>query len=92
MDASAQRLEAELSKINFLLENLYALVLRELGASHEDIPRLSEEICRQAALPPKVYGPEAGDQELEALQELVEHRIAVFFSGVQDRLRNDRDR
>ncbi len=82
-------IEVEFSKINFLLENLYALVLRELGANHEDVPRLAEEICRQATLPATVYGAETSEEQLAALQELSSHRLAMFFARVRDRLRSD---
>ena len=40
------RFGAELTKINFLLENLYALYLRDQGVSHDRIPELSDEMCR----------------------------------------------
>lgn len=89
MDADDLRHVAEISKINFLLENLYGLVLREIGASHEDIPRLTDEICRQAMLPGSTYGPAGTPEETSAQTELVAHRLAVFFSGVRDRLRSD---
>lgn len=82
------RFSAELTKINFLLENLYALHLRDAGATHEDIPDLSDEVCRQATLPPDVYGPDDDPEAIAALSELVEHRIASFFARVQDRMRS----
>lgn len=81
------RLYAELSKINFLLENLYALVLRDAGATHDDVSDVSDEICRQASLPGHVYG--ADDPEaLAAHAELVEQRIATFFARVRDRMQS----
>lgn len=82
------RFGAELTKINFLLENLYALYLRDQGISHDRIPDLSDEMCRQAALPGPTYGPGDDEEAIRQLQELVEHRIAGFFSRVQDRLRS----
>lgn len=82
------RFGAELTKINFLLENLYALYLRDQGVSHDRIPELSDEMCRQAALPGQVYGPGDDAEALRDLSELVEHRIAGFFSRVQDRMRS----
>ena len=82
------RFGAELTKINFLLENLYALVLRDAGASHEDVPDLADEVCRQASLPADVYGPNDDAEAIAALSELVEHRIASFFARVQDRMRS----
>lgn len=82
------RFGAELTKINFLLENLYALCLRDAGATHEDVPDLSEEICRQARLPAQSYGPDDDAVRNAAFSELVEHRIATFFARVQDRMRS----
>lgn len=83
------RFAAELTKINFLLENLYAMHLRDAGATHEDLSDLSDEVCRQAALPPTgIYGPEHNPEVAAAHAELVEHRIAAFFSRVRDRMRS----
>jgi len=82
------RTNAELTKINFLLENLYAMHLRDIGVTHEDVSDLSDEVCRQAALPPQVYGPDDDQEALRELSELVEHRIATFFGRVQDRMRS----
>lgn len=82
------RFGAELTKVNFLLENLYAMHLRDAGLSHEDVSDISDEICRQAALPAQVYGPGDDQERLAALSELVEHRIATFFARVQDRMRS----
>ncbi len=86
------RLGAELTKINFLLENLYALYLRDCGVSHTRIPHLADELCRQATLPAQVYGPDEDGEALRQLSELVEHRIASFFSRVQDRMRSAEDK
>jgi len=85
-----ERAAVEFSKINFLLENLYALVLRELGASHEDVPRLVDEICRQAELPATIFGETPSEEEMAAMQEQLSLRLAMFFSGVRERLRSDR--
>lgn len=82
------RWAAEFSKINFLLENLYAMYIRDTGSTHDDVPDLADEVCRQAALPPQVYGPGDDAEGLAALSELVEHRIAMFFARVQDRMRS----
>lgn len=82
------RFGAELTKINFLLENLYAMFLRDAGATHEDVSDMSDEVCRQASLPAVVYGPEADPATAKAHAELVEHRLASFFSRVQDRMRS----
>lgn len=83
MDKSdAERLAAEIVKINFLLENLYATVCRDRGITHDGIPRIAEELCRQAELPMWGGGPEDAEQ-----QQMAVHRIAQFFANVQARLR-----
>lgn len=82
------RFGAELTKINFLLENLYAMFLRDVGATHEDVSEISDEVCRQARLPAVVYGPETDQATAGAHAELVEHRLASFFARVQDRMRS----
>lgn len=89
MDDYRVTLGAELSKINFLLENLYALTLRNMGASHEEIPDLADQMARQFELPGGVYGREEDAAELAAIHELASHRLTMFFSGVRDRLRQD---
>lgn len=88
MDVERIALAAEISKINFLLENLYAIVLRDAGASHADIPELAEEVVRQAGLPGTVYGSGTDPETTAAIREMVGHRIAMFFSQVQERLRS----
>lgn len=88
MDLDRVSIGAELSKINFLLENLYALQLRGMGATHEQIPDLAEEMVRQANLPGTVYGTDHEDGATDAIRELSAHRIAMFFVGVQERLRS----
>jgi hypothetical protein len=85
------RTAAELTKLNFLLENLYALVLDDRGVRHEDIDELSEEVSRQASLPAHVYGPDSDPDDVAALSELVQHRIAMFFARVQSRMRSGQD-
>ena len=87
MDEAQIALGAELSKINCLLENLYALTLRNMGASHDEVPHLAEEIVRQFELPAIVYGQGESSEELAAIQELASHRLTMFFSGVRTRLR-----
>lgn len=82
----SERIEAEISKINFLLENLWATHLRDAGVSHEDVPQLADELSRQALLPAGQYG--GGDEASVARQQdLVAHRIQMFFVAIRDRLR-----
>lgn len=82
------RFGAELTKLNFLLENLYAMFMRDSGFTHHDVSDLSEEIVRQAGLPAHVYGPDDDRAALEAHAALVEQRIASFFARVRDRMRS----
>ena len=87
MDEFRISLGAELSKINFLLENLYALTLHRLGASHDEIPDLADEMARQFDLPGSVHGSGEDAAELAAIHDLASHRLTMFLSGVRDRLR-----
>jgi len=80
-----QPLSVELSKINFLLENLYAMTLKNHGAALSDIDDLADEMSRQAMLPPTIYGSAPAPTEIQAAQEMLAHRLAMFFAGVKDR-------
>lgn len=89
MDIDRVQYGAEISKINFLLENLYALVLRDAGASHEDIPHLRDEMLRQWGLPNTRYGGPANDtDETDAIRRIGAERIATFFLGIEKRLQS----
>ncbi|MCW1432027.1 hypothetical protein [Novosphingobium sp. JCM 18896] len=88
MDDTRIFLNAEISKINFLLENLYAVALRDRGAAADDVPGLAEALLHQASQPGTSYGESGGEEEEVAIRELAQHRIAMFFSGVQERLRS----
>jgi len=89
MDNERVTLGAELSKINFLLVNLYAMYLRDVGATHGDVPALSAEMVRQAGLPGTSYGGPANDtDETDAIRQLCNERLATFFDQVQERLRS----
>ena len=89
MELETVQMGAEIRKINFLLENLYAMVLRDAGATHADIPVLSAEMVRQSQLPGTTYGGPANDtDETDAIRELSSARIATFFEHVGARLRS----
>lgn len=93
MDIDEIRMGAEISKINFLLENIYAIHMRQAGVSHDAVPQIADEFCRQAMLPGTApYGSEPSEADRAAQQEIVAHRIATFFAGVQERLRTDQTR
>jgi len=81
-----EEIEAEISKINFLLENLYAVSMRDHDLSPADVDGVAEELCRQAALPGTQWGPERSPEEQMRQQERVVLRIAMFFAGVRKRL------
>lgn len=84
-------LMTELSKINFLLENLYARTLVNHGYCPDDVEDLADEMCRQAQLPGTRYG--SVDEEFEAEQrDLLEQRLAMFFSQVRDRVKQAQGR
>lgn len=87
------RTAVEISKLTFLVENLYALVLRELGAEEHDVDRLADEMRRQAtALPARTYGPQSSPQRQREHLELLAHRLDSFWSDVRERIRSDQGR
>ena len=77
---------AELTKINFVLENVVAMLLRDAGGKAADVDAFSEEMLRQFALPGTQTG--SGTADPEAIHELAAHRLAMFFAGVKERLRS----
>lgn len=78
--------EIEVSKINFLLEGLYTFRFTDHGADPSDVDAASDEFCRQAMLPPSVHGPDQDPEYMRQFQELLSHRLAMFFSGVRKRV------
>lgn len=86
--ASIDPASVEFTKINFLLENLYALYFRDMGVTHDRIPELSDELVRQAGLPGTRWGGEISEEDAQASQELLELRLAMFCAQVQERLRS----
>lgn len=84
--SDAELLAAEIVKINFLLENLYAVAFRDRGITHDRVPPIAEELCRQAELPMWGGRPDDGHQ-----QQMAVHGIARFFANVQERLRPPTD-
>ncbi|MGE4321951.1 MAG: hypothetical protein AB7E60_02855 [Sphingobium sp.] len=86
----ARGVEAEISKINFLLENIYAVSMRSHGASPSDVDGISDEMCRQCEQNAGTsYGADLSREEMQRQQEMLSHRIAMFFSGVRERLQSD---
>jgi len=81
--------EIEVSKINFLLENLYAINFRDHGADPSDVDDVSDELCRQALLPPTTYGKGADPEYMQQFQEMLSHRIAMFFAKVRQRVEGE---
>lgn len=78
--------EIEVSKLNFLLEGLYALRFTDHDADPSDVDAASDEFCRQAMLPPSSYGPDQDPEYMQQFQEMLSHRLAMFFSGVRKRV------
>ena len=88
-----ERISIELGKINFLLDSLYALVLRDMGATAADIGPLADEMRRQATeLPATVYGQQPSPERLRQHTELLAARLDQFFVGVRKRLETDQAR
>lgn len=87
------RFAVEISKINFLLENLYAISMRNAGIDADGVEVVADEMRRQATdLPAKSYGPEPTPKAQREYMELLGHRLDAFWSGVQERLRSVPDR
>lgn len=82
-------IEIEVSKLTYLLENLYAVSFRDHGATPDDVDAMSDEMCRQALLPATSYGSDPRQEELHQFQELLSHRLAMFFARVRDRVAQD---
>jgi hypothetical protein len=75
----------ELTKINFILENLTTLILQQFGASASDVTRIADEMRRQATeVPGTTYGP--GSLDKDRYLELLGQRLDIFWAGVRDRL------
>lgn len=84
-------IEVEISKLNFLLENLYAISFNDHGETPEKVDEISEEMCRQALLPATSYGREVDAAALQEFQEMLAHRLAMFFARVRHRVAQERD-
>jgi len=84
--------DVELSKINFLLENLYAIVFRKLGATADDMEGVATEMVRQASLPASTFGREMPPEEMRQYQEMLAQRLDIFFAAVRQRLASDQGR
>jgi hypothetical protein len=82
--------DIELSKLNFLLENLYALVLQGLGATPDDVETLATEMVNQCRLPASTFGAAISREELLQGQEMLAQRLDLFFAGVRQRISTDR--
>lgn len=79
----------EISKINFLLENLYAITFRDHGADADDVHRIADEMRRQfTELPASAYGWSPTPEELRQYAEAAAQRMDLFFAAVRDRLRS----
>ncbi len=81
--------DVELSKINFLLEILFAVVLRNDGIDPDGVAALADEVRRQATeLPQTTYGQEPTEQQRLQHTELLAQRLDMFFSGVRYRVQS----
>ncbi|MXO67768.1 hypothetical protein [Pelagerythrobacter marinus] len=86
MDATS----IELSKINFILENLVATWLHRVSDNPiDDCEGLAEEMHRQfTALPATVFGEELSPEQTRQAQEAAGQRMDLFWAGVRERLRS----
>ncbi len=89
MNADDIYLRAELSKINFVLEHMLAIMAKQAGVTHREFPAFADWMLRQAQMPPSVHGPVTSDADLQAVQDLLEHRLAQLLARVQGRLEQD---
>lgn len=88
MDWEDVRMRAEISKINFLLQNAYVMLMRNAGISHDEVPRFADDLCRKVAEGKMAtYGQEPSEAERAVRSDLLEGRIAEFFAGVQHAMR-----
>ncbi|MEO6153008.1 MAG: hypothetical protein ABIT09_10845 [Croceibacterium sp.] len=76
---------AELTKINFLMENLYALALRANYGSQSTIDEMVGKSMSEFALPVTMHGS-GSVENLAAMQKLAAQRLAMFFARVKDRM------
>lgn len=84
-------IEAEFTKINFLLEALWAHALVSHGASPPDVDALAKELQRQMLTLPGTLssgGPAPANDEI--VTEMAAARMARFFDGVQARVKSAR--
>lgn len=79
----------EISKINFILENLVAMWLHNNSADAVfDCEQLAEEMHRQFTdLPSRTFGMQMSPEQIQQAQEFSGQRMDLFWSGVRDRLR-----
>ena len=78
---------AEVSAVNFLLENLYAMYMPDRGATSAHVDEFAEEMLRQFALPGTTHG-RATETQFREVQELATHRLEMFFARVKDRFKS----
>ncbi len=85
-------ISVELSKINFVLENLYALTLHRFGASADDVDDLADEMRRQfTELPATTYGEQQSPEAEAEWRERGGDRLDRFFAGVRHRIQQAPD-
>ena len=85
--ADLRWIEAEFTKINFVLEALWANALISHGASPPEVDALAAELRRQMLTLPGTLstgGPAPANDE--PVTELAADRMAMFFQGVRRRV------
>ncbi len=81
------RLSVEITKINLLLETLFALEFKRAGLSAEDIAQIADNTMRHVTgTPATAYGPEPSPEEAAQETELLVHRLDDFWANVSARV------
>jgi hypothetical protein len=81
------RLSVEITKINLLLETLFALEFKRAGLSAEDVGKVADNTMRHVTgTPATAYGPEPSPEEAAQEIELLAHQLDEFWARVRARI------
>lgn len=91
-DQALTEIGAELTKLNFLLEALWANVALNHGASPDEIDVLGAELLRQfSTLPAQSTAARPGPANDTDLRDLAALRLQTFFRRLRARVETVRD-
>lgn len=86
-ELNADMVEAELTKINFILENLFAMVTVSHGATLQQFDGIAAEGMRQfCEMPGQTNTGAPAPANDEIVSDLAAERLATFFRRVRHRL------